>query len=193
MGQGAGRLAQAVLPLVHRRRAQHLLQRARPACGQRPRRAGGPDLRQPRDPDPQDLHFPPAARRSGPFCGRPGGPGRGQRGPGAHLHADDPRGARRHVRLRPPGGRALGGLRWFRRPGARHPHQRRQAQGDRLGFLRHRSQPGHPLQAASGRGDRDGHFQAQTLHHRPAADAEGRNEARPGPGLGRGHGQGQTA
>ena len=37
----------AVLPLVRRRRAQHLLQRARPPRRPRPRRADGADLRQP--------------------------------------------------------------------------------------------------------------------------------------------------
>ena len=48
----------------------------------------------------------------------------------------------------------------FAAAGAGHPHQRRQAQGDRLGLLRHRGQAGHPLQAAAGRGHRAGHSQA---------------------------------
>src|SRR2546427_8235633 len=53
LGQALGpclrRLAQALLPLVHRRRAQHLLQRARRSRGSRPRQATGARLRQPRD------------------------------------------------------------------------------------------------------------------------------------------------
>ena len=47
LGPGARRQPQAVLPLVPGGAAQHLLERARPPCRRRQRRAGGADLRQP--------------------------------------------------------------------------------------------------------------------------------------------------
>ena len=47
LGQRARPLAPALLSLVPRRPAQHLLERARPPCRARPRRAAGADLRQP--------------------------------------------------------------------------------------------------------------------------------------------------
>ena len=60
----------------------------------------------------------------------------------------------RHAGLRPARRRALGGVRRLRRAGAGRSHQRRQAQGHRVGLLRHRGQEGHPLQAAARRGHR---------------------------------------
>ena len=59
----------AVLPLVRRRRAEHLLQRPRPARRRRPRRPGRADLRQPGHRHGPRPHLPRAARR-----GRAGSP-----------------------------------------------------------------------------------------------------------------------
>ena len=63
LGPGARRLAPAVLPLVHRRRAQHLLQRPRPPRRPRPRQAARADLRQPGHRHGPRLHLLRAARR----------------------------------------------------------------------------------------------------------------------------------
>ena len=113
--EGAGRQPCAVLPLVPRRRAQHLLQRARPARGGRPRRPARPDLRQPGHRHAAHLHL----RRS---CSRrsPASPARSrslgveQGRPGRHLPADGPRGRGRDAGLRAARRGALGGVRRLR-------------------------------------------------------------------------------
>ena len=53
----------------------------------------------------------------------------------------------RHAGLRPDRRGALGGVRRVRRARAGHPDRRRRAEGDRLGVVRHRGQPGHRIQA----------------------------------------------
>ena len=59
------RLQSAVLPLVSRRRAEHLRQRAGPPRRRRPRRAARADLRLPGDRVAAHVHLPRAARRDG--------------------------------------------------------------------------------------------------------------------------------
>ena len=54
---------------------------------------------------------------------------RGEGRPRRHLHADDPRAAGRHARLRPHRRAALGGLRRVLPRLAQRPHQRRRVQG----------------------------------------------------------------
>jgi propionyl-CoA synthetase len=88
------------------------------------------------------------------FAGALAEQGVDQGGPGHRLHAHDPRGGCGHAGLCPDRRGSFGGFRRLCRQGAGHPHQRRQAQGDRFGLLRHRGQPGHRLQAAAGRGHR---------------------------------------
>ena len=94
------RLAAAVRQVVRRRQAQRLPQRRRPPRRGRPRRQGrvplgGRARRHPHD----HLRRPPprgAAVRQRPEVAR-----RREGRPGRHLHADGPRAARRHARLRP--------------------------------------------------------------------------------------------
>ena len=115
----------AVLPLVPRRPAQHLLQRARP-----PRRGGRGD--QPaliydspvtgtvRDFTYRELRDE-VARFAGALCA----PRRREGRPGRHLHADGPRGGDRHAGLRAARRGALGGVRRLRAARAGDPHRRR--------------------------------------------------------------------
>ena len=124
-----------------------------------------------------DLHLPRTARR-GRRLRRGAGRTRGGQGrSGGHLHADDPAGRDRDAGLRPARRRALGGLRRVRPEGAGDPDRRRQAQGDRVGVLRHRGQEGHPVRTVAERGDRAGRAQAGEARH-PAAPAADRR-ARP--------------
>ena len=163
VGQGSGRLQPALLPLVRGRRAQHLLQRAGPACRGRPRRADGAHLRQPGDrTSPRSSPTASSATQVARFAGALAGPGREEGRHGHHLHADGPRGRDRHARLRPHRRRPLGGLRRLRAQRAGHPHRRRQAQGHRHRLLRHRGQEGHRVQAAAGRGHRAGRRTSRT-------------------------------
>ena len=155
LGAGARRLARAVLPLVRRRPAQHLLQRARP-----PRRGG------PRRPARADLRHPGHRARSRRFTYRELrdavarfagalaalGVERGDRV--IDLHADGPRGGDRDARLRAPRRGPLGRVRRLRRERARDPDRRRAAEGRRLGVVRHRAGPARRLQAAARRRDR---------------------------------------
>ncbi len=117
----AGRRPAAVLPLVHRRRAQHLLQRARPARRRRPRRPAGARARLARDRHAAQLHLRAAARPGGPLRRRPAGARRREGRPGRHLHADGARGRHRDAGLRPHRRGALGGVRRLRARRARRP------------------------------------------------------------------------
>ena len=65
------------------------------------------------------------------------------------------------------------------------PDQRRPAEGDRLGVLRDRGQPGHRVQAAAGPGDRPVRPQAGLLPDRAAAAGDRGAGARAGRRLGR--------
>ena len=65
--------------------------------------------------------------------------------PRHHLHADDPGGGVRHAGLRAHRRHPFGGVRRLRRQGTRHPHRRRQAEGDPVRELRHRGRARHPL------------------------------------------------
>ena len=76
-----------------------------------------------------------------------------------------------HARLRAHRRDPFGGVRRLRGEGARHPHRRRQAEGDPLGELRHRGRPRRRLQAAARRGDRAREAQARGLPHPAAAAA----------------------
>ena len=120
---------------------------------------------------------------------------RRQRRPRHPLHADGAGGGGGDARLRAHRRSAFGGVRRLCAERARHPHRRRQAQGDPVGELRHRSRPRHPLQAAARRGDRALQAQARRLSHSPAAAGQGRTDRRPRPrladDLGRGAGLGE--
>ncbi len=61
--KGLRQIRRHLRPLVHRRRRQHLLQRARPPRRQRPKRPGGADLRFPRHQQQADLQLRPPALR----------------------------------------------------------------------------------------------------------------------------------
>ncbi len=143
-----------VLPLVCRRRPQHVLQRPRPAHRSRPRQAAGPRLRQPRHRHDQDLHLLRAARRGRPDGRRAAAAGHHQGRPGHHLHADGAGGGHRHAGLRAHRRGALGGVRRLRLQRARQADRRRQAAADPVGVVRDRGQPRHCLQAAARRRDR---------------------------------------
>ena len=180
LGHGARRRQPAVLPLVRRRPAQHLLQLPRPAHRARPRQAARAGLRQPGHRHGTPLHLQRASRRGSVRCRRAGGAGRGSRRPRDHLHADGARGGDRHAGVRPHRRRPLGGLRRIRAEGAGRPHRRRAAETDSLGLLRHRGRPGGALQAAARRRHRALVAQAGAGDHPPAA--AGRGPARRGTG-----------
>ena len=116
-------------------------------------------------------------------------PGGRQGRPGDRVPADDPGGADRHAGVRQDRGGALGGVRRVRGPRTRHADRRRDAQGDRLGVLRHRGQPGHRVQADPGPRHRPGQPQAGALRDpaAPAGDRGADRRSRSGLG-GRGNG-----
>ena len=140
--------------VVSRRARQRLLQRPRPPCGSRTRRAGGDLLRQSGDRNEADDFVSRASRRDGGARRRPAGPRRRRGRSRADLHADDPRGDRRHARLRPHRRGSFGGVRRLRRQGGGDPHRRRRAEGDPDRELRHRARPDRRIQAAARSGDR---------------------------------------
>ena len=141
------RLQSAVLPVVSRRRAEHLRQRAGPPCRGRPRRAARADLRLPRDRDAAHLHLPRTARRDGALRRRAARPRRRQGRPRGDLHADGARGGDRDAGVRAAGRRALGGVRRVRRARARGAHRRRPPGRHRVGVMRRRADPDRRLQA----------------------------------------------
>ena len=105
----------AVLPVVPRRRPEHLRERARPARRRRPRRPGRADLRQPGHRHPAHVHLCRAARPGRDLRRRPVPRSACEQGrPGRHLPADGARGRRRDAGLRPARCGALGGLRRLR-------------------------------------------------------------------------------
>ena len=105
----------AVLPVVPRRDAEHLLQRARPARRRRPRRPPALIYDSPVTGTQHDAHLRRAAR-AGRRLRRGAARARRREGrPGRHLHADDPRGGRRDAGLRADRRGALGGVRRLRR------------------------------------------------------------------------------
>ena len=69
----------------------------------------------------------------------------------------------------------------FAREGARHPHRRRQAEGDPLRQLRHRGRARRALQAAARRGDQARQAQAAGLHDPAAPAMRGAADAGPRP------------
>ena len=141
------RLQSAVLPLVSRRRAEHLLQRAGPPRRRRPRRTAGADLRLAGDGVEAHVHLPRAAGRDRAIRRRAARPGRRQGRPRRHLHADGARGSHRDAGVRAARRGAFGGVRRVRPARAGGPHRRRAAGRHRLGVLRHRADPDRRLQA----------------------------------------------
>ncbi len=178
VGRGPRPVERALLPLVPRRRAEHVLQRGRPARRAGPRRAGGADLGQPAGRRGPPHHLSRAARRGGALRRRAPPPGRPARGPRHHLHADGPRGRGGDVGLRAPGRHPFGGVRRLRLARAGCPHRPRPAQAGGERLVRHRAGPAdRPVQAAPRQGARALEAQARALHH-PAAAAAG-GPARP--------------
>ena len=90
--RGARRLPPAVLPLVPRRQAQRLPQRAGPPRRRRARRPARPDPRLPGHRVAAHIHLPRAARRGGPVRRRAGRARRRPRRPRGDLPADGARG-----------------------------------------------------------------------------------------------------
>ena len=128
LAQGAnsspGRLQPALLQVVRRRRAQHLLQLPRSSSG-RARRPGGLSLgRRARRQTHADIPGPPL--RSVPFRQRAAQPRRGERRPGRHLHGHGPRAPHRHAGLRSSRSGPLGCVRrvLLRRPLQPDPRRR---------------------------------------------------------------------
>ena len=122
-------VAGPALPVVLRRCAEYLLQRARPARDPGPGRAAGVDLPLGHHRHPAHLHL----RRA---AGDGGAAGRGAararrpaRGPGGDLSADGAGGGDRDARLRPDRRGALGGLRRVRRRRTGRADRGRPAQG----------------------------------------------------------------
>ena len=142
-------------PLVPGCRLQHLLERGRPPCDARARRAARDHLRFAAHRNQAHPHLRPPAHR-GAGAGRAAARlRRGEGRPRRPLHADGAGSGDRHARLRPHRCRAFGGVRRLRRARACDPHRRRQAEGDPLRELRDRDRrPHRQIQAAARRGDR---------------------------------------
>ncbi len=161
-----------VWPLVRRRGGQHLLQRARPPCRERPRRSGGADPRFAAHQLDLEIHLcrdaqggADARRRDGRFRRRQGRPRHPLYAAGAGSGVCD-------AGLRADRRGAFGGVRRFCRERARDTHRGRQAETDFFGELRHRARPHRAVQAAARRGDQAFKRQARKLHHPAAAAAE---------------------
>ena len=115
--------ARPLRPLVHRRRGQHLLQRARPPH-RHPQQPAGADLRFPRHQQQTNLHLRPPAVR-GAIARRHAARLRREKRRRRHpLYADGAGGDLRHAGLRAHRRHPLGGVRRLRAQGARHPHRR---------------------------------------------------------------------
>ncbi len=172
---------------------QHLLQRARPPRGARPRRPDGADLRQPGHRHDQALHLSGAARRGGAARRRAC---RRTASRKATASSSTCRWCRRRswpcspARASAPIHSVVFG--GFAAPELAAPHRRRQAQDGAVGLLRHRGQPRHSLQAAAGPGDRSRQGEARSLPHPPAPAADMRAGDGPRSRLGRGMRQGQA-
>ena len=176
-----------VLPLVPRRGAERLRERAGPPRRRRARRPDGADLRLARHRDRAPIQLRATARRGRPLRRR-AGRARGRPGrPRGRLHADGSRGRHRDAGLRPARSGALGGVRRVRPARARGAHRRRHTGGRRLRVVRHRGQPGARVQAPAGQGHGAGRAQARQAGDPAAAAGTGGD----GPGrrrLGRGDG-----
>ena len=181
---GAGPLESSLLPVVHRRGAEHVLQRGGPACPRWPGRPAGADLRQPGDRLAAGDDVPGAARRGGAVRRRPDGPRGDRGGAGRHLYADGARGRGGDARVCPDRRGSLGGVRRVRRGRARDADRGRQAGGDRDGVLRHRDEPGGGVQADPGPGDRAVSAQAALVRGAATAAGEGAARRRARPRLG---------
>ena len=171
-------------PLVHRRRLQHLLQRARPPRARRPQRPGGADLRFPRHQHQADLHLRPHAV-GGAIARRHAARLRRQEGRRRHpLHAD---GAGGGVRACWPARASAPCIRWcsaVSRPRSSPPASTTaKPKVDPVGQLRHRGRPRHPLQAAARRGDQTRQAQAADLPDPAAPAMRGDAGRRPRPRL----------
>ncbi len=177
---GARRLAQAVLPLVLRSAAEHLLQRARPARRAWACRPAGADLRLSARRQGLDAHVPRPARRRRAFRRRACRTGCRAGRPRHRLHADGAGGRDRDARLRAPRRDPFRRLRRVRGERARDADRGREAEGDRHGLVRDRAGADRRVQAAARRGDRDGGSEAAAVPRPPAPDGRGRPRSAPG-------------
>ncbi len=130
-----------VWPLVCRRRGQHLLQRARPSCRERPRRPGGADPRFAADQHGLEIHLCRDAERGAGARRRHAGFRRRQGRPRHPLYAAGAGSRVRDAGLRADRRGAFGGVRRLRGQGAGDPDRGRQAEADLLGELRDRARP----------------------------------------------------
>ena len=165
--------------LVRRRRLQHLLERGRPPrrCRAAASRRRSSTIRRSPDrsaPSPTTGCRP--RRRCSPASCATSASTR------AIASSSTCRWCRRRsigdARLRAHRRGAFGGVRRLRGERARHPHRRRQAEGDPVRELRPRARPHRQVQAAARRGDRARRPQARRLSH-PAAAAGGGDARRP--------------
>ena len=167
-------------PLVHGRRGQHLLQRARPPCRGRTRRPGRADPRLPAQQQHcHEIHLRRAAERGADARRDHAGFRRRQGRPRHPLYADGGGSRGGDAGLRAHRRRAQRGVRRLRGQGAGDPHRRRQAEAGVLGKLRARARPHRAVQAAARRGDQARLRQAVGLHHPAAAAACLRSRQRP--------------
>ncbi len=128
---------------------QHLLQRARPPCGARARRAGGADLRFAGHRHAGVLLLRRDAVRGDDARRDPAGFRRRQGRPRHPLHAAGAGSGVRDAGLRAHRRGSFGGVRRLCRDRACQAHRRRQAEADPLGKLRHRARPHRQIQAAA--------------------------------------------
>ena len=175
-------LRRRLRPLVHRRRGQHLLQRARPPCRGRTRQPGGADPRLPaQQQHGHQIHLCRAAERGADARRRHAGFRRRQGRPRHPLYADGGGSRGGDARLRAHRRGAQRGVRRLRGEGTGDPHRRCQAETGVLGELRARARPHRAIQAAARRGDQARERQTVGLHHPAAAAARLRSHRRPRP------------
>ena len=143
----------------------------------------GADLRFAGHQHQADLHLRPHAVR-GAIARRHAARLRRQQRRRRHpLYADGAGGGVRHAGLRAHRRHPFGGVRRLRGQGARHPHRRRQAEGDPVRELRHRRRARRALQAAARRGDQARQAQAADLPDPAAPAMRGDADGRPRPRL----------
>ncbi len=177
LGPGPRQQQSAILPLVCRSAAQHVLERARPPCRGGTWRAGRADLGQPGHRLDRAFHVSRYARPDGACCRNAYRARRQARRPRADLHADDPGGGDRDARLRPDWCGAFGRVRRLRGARAGDPHRRRAAPRGSGRLVRHRGEPCYRVQAAARCGDRRGAVEAGGLRRAAAADVPRRSRA----------------
>ena len=178
-------LAGPLRPLVHRRRGQHLLQRARPPCRRRARRSTGADPRFAAGRQRHQIHLCQMLHEVQTLAAimQDFGVAKGDR---VILYMPMvPEAVVAMLACARIGAVHQRGVRRLRGQGTRDPDRGRQAKTDLLGELRARARPHRAVQAAARRGDQALQRQAAGLHHPATAAAGLRSHRRPRSRLGR--------